>query len=163
MEDPNGRPCLADLVERRRERLFHVGRLDSDSEGLILLTNDGALANALAHPSHEVPKTYLVTVEGRIRPGVGKQLRDGVELEDGFANVDSFRIVDAIPGLTQAEITLHSGKNRIIRRLLKEVGYKVVGLVRTRIGPLALGELKPGHSRVLSSVEIASLKKAARL
>ncbi|MDR1189535.1 MAG: rRNA pseudouridine synthase [Bifidobacteriaceae bacterium] len=163
MDDPEDRPTLATLVESRPERLFHVGRLDRDSEGLILLTNDGALANALSHPSHEVPKTYLATVEGRVRPGVGRQLREGVELDDGFAQVDSFRLIDAIPGYTQVELTLHSGRNRIVRRLFGAVGYRVTRLVRTRVGNITLGELRPGRWRVLAGPELAALKKAAGL
>ncbi|MDR1634878.1 MAG: rRNA pseudouridine synthase [Bifidobacteriaceae bacterium] len=163
MDDPQDRPTLAGLVESRTERLFHVGRLDRDSEGLILLTNDGALANALSHPSHEVPKTYLATVEGRVGPGVGKRLRQGIELEDGPAAVDSFRVVDAIPGYTQVELTLHSGRNRVVRRLLAAVGHPVTGLARVRIGPIALGDLKSGRWRVLGATELASLKKAAGL
>ncbi|MDR0593352.1 MAG: rRNA pseudouridine synthase [Bifidobacteriaceae bacterium] len=163
MDDPQDRPTLASLVEQRPERLFHVGRLDRQSEGLVLLTNDGALANALAHPSHEVPKTYLATVEGRVKPGVGKQLRDGVELEDGMVAVDSFRIVDAVPGFSQVELTLHSGRNRVVRRLLEAVGHPVTDLVRTRVGTIALGDLKPGKWRVVAGPELAALKKAAGL
>ncbi|MDR2373550.1 MAG: rRNA pseudouridine synthase [Bifidobacteriaceae bacterium] len=163
MEDPQGRRTLASLVETRSERLFHVGRLDRDSEGLILLTNDGALANALTHPAHEVPKTYLATVEGRVRPGVGKRLREGIELEDGPAAVDAFRLVDSIPGLSQVEVVLHSGRHRIVRRLLAAVGHPVTRLVRTRVGPIALGDLKSGKWRVVAGAELASLKKAAGL
>jgi 23S rRNA pseudouridine2605 synthase len=163
MSDPSGRATLADFVKNRDERLFHVGRLDQESEGLILLTNDGALANALTHPSHAVSKTYLVTVEGRIGPGVGKRLRQGIELDDGVASVDSFRVVDAIAGFTQVEVKLHSGRNQVIRRLMDAIGHPVVRLVRTRIGPLAIGELRPGRSRVLSSAEVGSLKRAAGL
>ncbi|MDR1441306.1 MAG: rRNA pseudouridine synthase [Bifidobacteriaceae bacterium] len=163
MDDPKDRPTLAALTESRSERLFHVGRLDRDSEGLILLTNDGAFANALSHPSHEVAKTYLVTVEGRVRPGVGKVLREGIELDDGPASVDSFRLVDSIPGYTQIEVTLHSGRNRIVRRILEAAGHPVVRLVRTRIGTVALGDLKPGKWRVLGGPELASLKKVAGL
>ncbi|MDR2566613.1 MAG: rRNA pseudouridine synthase [Bifidobacteriaceae bacterium] len=163
MDDPEDRPTLAALVQTRKERLFHVGRLDRDSEGLILLTNDGALANALAHPSHEVPKTYLATVEGRVSRGVGRRLREGIELEDGVAAVDSFRLVDSIPGYTQVELTLHSGRNRVVRRMLAEVGHPVTQLVRTKVGPIALGDLKSGRWRVLSGPELASLKKAANL
>ncbi|MDR0627263.1 MAG: rRNA pseudouridine synthase [Bifidobacteriaceae bacterium] len=163
MDDPQDRPTLASLVEARPERLFHVGRLDQASEGLILLTNDGALANALTHPAHEVPKTYLATVEGRVAKGVGKRLREGIELEDGLARVDSFRLVDSVPGLTQVELVLHSGRNRVVRRLLAAVGYPVVGLVRTKVGPIALGDLRPGRWRILTGPELASLKQTAGL
>ncbi|MDR2378428.1 MAG: rRNA pseudouridine synthase [Bifidobacteriaceae bacterium] len=163
MDDPQDRPTLASLVESRPERLFHVGRLDRASEGLILVTNDGPLANALAHPSHEVAKTYLVTVEGRVRPGVVKRLREGVELDDGSVAADAARLIDSIPGYTQVELTLHSGRNRVVRRLFEAVGHPVTRLVRTRIGPIALGDIKPGKWRVLGPAELASLKKAAGL
>ncbi|MDR1799848.1 MAG: rRNA pseudouridine synthase [Bifidobacteriaceae bacterium] len=163
LRDPQGRPALGDFVQDRPERLFHVGRLDFDSEGLLLLTNDGDLANWLTHPSHEVPKTYLATVEGKLAGGIGKQLRAGVELEDGPAQVDACRLVDQIPGYTMVEVVLHSGRNRIVRRLFEAVGHPVTRLVRTRIGPIALGDLKVGRTRVLSKVEVASLKKAAGL
>jgi 23S rRNA pseudouridine2605 synthase len=163
MQDPDGRPTLAEYVSHRPERLFHVGRLDLDSEGLILLTNDGALANALSHPAAEVSKTYLATVEGRVSKGVGASLRRGIELEDGPATVDQFRLIDSIPGFTQVEVQIHSGRNRVIRRILDEVGHPVTRLVRTRIGPIALGDLKLGRTRVLSATEVASLKKAAGL
>jgi 23S rRNA pseudouridine2605 synthase len=121
MSDDRGRSCIGDLIERRvrgNKNLFHVGRLDADTEGLILLTNDGELAHRLMHPSHEVPKTYLATVTGKVPHGVGKQLRAGVELEDGIARVDDFAVVDAIPGKTLVRLTLHEGRNRIVRRML---------------------------------------------
>ncbi|MDR1393718.1 MAG: rRNA pseudouridine synthase [Bifidobacteriaceae bacterium] len=163
MQDPEGRPALGQFVTGRPERLFHVGRLDSESEGLILLTNDGPLANALAHPSTEVPKTYLATVEGRLKPATAKLLRSGIDLEDGPIAFEDCRLITSIPGYTQVELRLHSGRNRIVRRALKAVGHPVVRLVRIRIGPIALGDLKPGRSRVLSPTEVASLKKAAKL
>ena len=112
MSDDRGRPCIGDLVERRvrgNKNLFHVGRLDADTEGLILLTNDGELAHRLMHPSHEVPKTYLATVAGTVPRGLGKRLRAGVELDDGPARVDDFAVVDAIPGKTLVRVTLHEG------------------------------------------------------
>ncbi|MDR1823760.1 MAG: rRNA pseudouridine synthase [Bifidobacteriaceae bacterium] len=162
-DDPEGRPTVMDFVQGRPERLFHVGRLDAETEGLLLLTNDGDLANWLTHPSHEVPKTYLATVEGKVAPGIGKRLKAGLELEDGPAQVDAFRIVDQIPGYTMVEVVLHAGRNRIVRRLFDAVGHPVTRLVRTRVGPIALGDLKVGRTRVLSQVEVASLKKAAGL
>jgi 23S rRNA pseudouridine2605 synthase len=163
MEPATDRPTLAEYAARRPERLFHVGRLDVDTEGLIFLTNDGPLANALAHPSAEVPKTYLATVEGRVAHSAGTRLKRGVELEDGPARVDEFRIVDSIPGFSQVEVTLHSGRNRIVRRLMEELGHPVTRLVRVQIGPIALGDLRAGRTRVLSAPEVASLKKAAGL
>src|SRR5258705_4506839 len=141
MSDDRGRPCLGALVEHRvrgNKKLFHVGRLDADTEGLMLLTNDGELAHRLMHPSFEVPKTYLATVEGSVRRGLGRKLRDGVELDDGPAHVDDFALVDKVPGKTLVRVTLHEGRKRIVRRLLAAVGHPVQGLVRTDIGSVAL-------------------------
>jgi len=157
MHDPEGRPSLQQFVQGREERLFHVGRLDADSEGLLLLTNDGELANRLSHPSHGVAKTYLVTVEGRVPAGVGARLKKGVELEDGVVAVDAFRVVDATPQASMVEIVLHEGRNRVVRRLLEEVGHPVTRLLRTQIGPIKLGDLRPGRTRVLGKAEVGSL------
>lgn len=160
MHDPEGRPSLAQFVANREERLFHVGRLDADSEGLLLLTNDGELANRLAHPSHGVAKTYLVEVQGRVREALGKQLRAGVELEDGTVTVDEFKIVQVASHASLVEVVLHEGRNRVVRRLFEEVGHPVDRLVRTRIGPIRLGDLRPGRTRVLSKTEVGSLMTA---
>jgi 23S rRNA pseudouridine2605 synthase len=157
MHDPQGRPSLTQFVADRPERLFHVGRLDADTEGLLLLTNDGELANRLAHPSYEVAKTYLATVEGRVRPAVGVRLRAGVRLDDGPAKVDSFKVVDATPTETLVEVVLHEGRNRVVRRMLAEVGHPVTRLVRTRIGPVRLGSLRPGRTRELTGTELGEL------
>lgn len=157
MHDPEGRPCIGDIVAARTERLFHVGRLDTDTEGLILLTNDGDFANRLSHPSHEVPKVYLAEVRGPVPRGVGRQLREGVELEDGFARVDSFKLVDSRPGHALVEIVLHEGRNRIVRRLLDEVGHPVERLARTQVGPVLLGDLLPGRTRALTRAELSDL------
>lgn len=157
MSDDRGRPNLGDLVADRSERLFHVGRLDADTEGLILLTNDGELANRLAHPSFGVAKTYLATVAGPVPRSVGRQLTQGIELEDGPARADSFRVVQGIPGQVMVEIVLHEGRNHIVRRMLAEVGHPVLALVRTRVGPIALGQQRPGTVRVLSGPEVRSL------
>src|SRR5256885_1511066 len=137
MSGERGRRCIGDLVENRvrgNKSLFHVGRLDADTEGLLLLTNDGELAHRLMHPSYEVPKTYLATVTGSVPRGLGKTLRAGVELDDGPVAVDDFAVVDAVPGKTLLRITLHEGRKRIVRRLLAEVGYPVEALVRVSIG-----------------------------
>ncbi|WP_422723826.1 pseudouridine synthase [Isoptericola luteus] len=161
MSDPDGRPTIADLVKDRSERLFHVGRLDTDSEGLLLLTNDGELANRLAHPKYEIPKTYLVTVEGgEFYPRHAKELQSGVELDDGVARMDKVRVVDSVPGVTMLEVVLHEGRNRIVRRMLAEVGFPVIRLVRTRMGPIPLGDLKAGRTRVLGRTELGTLMRA---
>ncbi len=157
MSDDRGRECLGDLVADRSERLFHVGRLDADTEGLILLTNDGELANRLAHPSYGVAKTYLATIEGPVPRAVGRELLAGVELEDGPAKVDAYKIVQALPGQVLVEVVLHEGRNHIVRRMFEAVGHPVVGLVRTRIGPIVLGQLRPGTLRVLSGAEERAL------
>ena len=163
MSDDQGRPCVGDLVEYRvrgNKKLFHVGRLDADTEGLLILTNDGELAHRLMHPSFEVPKTYLATVVGAVPRGLGKTLRAGVELDDGPVHVDDFAVVDAVPGKSLVRVTLHEGRKRIVRRLLAEVGFPVKELVRTDIGTVSLGEQRPGSIRVLTGKEIGELYKA---
>ena len=159
MDDPEGRPCISDYLKKRQsnERLFHVGRLDTGTEGLLILTNDGELANRLSHPKYEIPKTYLVQVRGPMAHGVGAQLKDGVELEDGWQKVDSFRLVDSTPGHVLAEVVLHSGKNRIVRRMFDAVGYPVERLVRVKFGPLALGDQRQGSIRMLGRHEVGYL------
>jgi 23S rRNA pseudouridine2605 synthase len=163
MSDDQGRPCVGDLVEYRvrgNKKLFHVGRLDADTEGLLILTNDGELAHRLMHPSYEVPKTYLATVLGSVPRGLGKKLRDGIELDDGPVRVDDFAVVDAVPGKSLVQVTLHEGRKRIVRRMLAAVGFPVQGLVRTDIGAVSLGEQRPGSIRVLTGKEIGQLYKA---
>jgi 23S rRNA pseudouridine2605 synthase len=160
MNDPQGRPDLGGIVGPREERLFHVGRLDTQTEGLILLTNDGELAHRLAHPSYEVPKTYLAEVTGPLARDVGKRLRAGIDLEDGPASVDSFRVVDARPGAALVEVVLHEGRNHIVRRMFDEVGHPVIRLVRTQVGPIRLGDLRPGRARAISGPELGSLLAA---
>jgi pseudouridine synthase len=158
MEDPDGRPCISDFVRKYHgERLFHVGRLDVATEGLLLLTNDGELANRLTHPSYEVPKTYLVQVRGPFPQGIGAELKAGVELEDGIASVDSFRLVDSTPGHVLIEVVLHSGKNRIVRRLFDAVGFPVLRLVRVKVGPIGLGDQRQGSIRNLGKQEVGHL------
>ncbi|MBB3604184.1 23S rRNA pseudouridine2605 synthase [Mycolicibacterium sp. BK556] len=166
MSDDRGRPCVGDLVEHRvrgNKNLFHVGRLDADTEGLLLLTNDGELAHRLMHPSFEVPKTYLATVTGSVPRGLGKTLRAGIELDDGPAAVDDFAVVDAVPGKTLVRVTLHEGRKHIVRRLLAAAGFPVEGLVRTNIGEVALGEQRPGSIRALTRKEVGDLYKAVGL
>jgi 23S rRNA pseudouridine2605 synthase len=166
MSDDRGRPCIGDLVEHRvrgNQKLFHIGRLDADTEGLILLTNDGELAHRLMHPSYEVPKTYVATVAGSVPRGLGKTLRAGIELDDGSASVDDFAVVDAIPGKTLVRVTLHEGRKRIVRRLLAAAGFPVQELVRTDIGAVSLGDQRPGSIRALGRNEIGDLYKAVGL
>ena len=163
MSDDQGRPCVGDLVEYRvrgNKKLFHVGRLDADTEGLLILTNDGELAHRLMHPSYEVPKTYLATVVGSVPRGLGKTLKAGVELDDGPAAVDDFAVMDAVPGKSLVKVTLHEGRKRIVRRLFAHVGFPVKELVRTDIGSVSLGEQRPGSIRVLTTKEIGELYKA---
>ena len=161
MSDDRGRPCLMDFVADRPERLFHVGRLDADTSGLLLLTNDGELANRLAHPRHAVAKTYRATVPGPVGRDVGRRLQSGVDLDDGPARADSFRVVSEHGDRSIVEIVLHEGRNRIVRRMLDAVNHPVIDLVRTQLGPLQLGGLKPGHLRELTSEQIRQLYAAA--
>lgn len=163
MSDPQGRPCLADLVGNREQRLFHVGRLDADSEGLLLLTNDGELGHRLTHPSFGVPKTYLAEVLGSVPRDLGKMLRAGVELEDGLVQVDSFRVVGRSGTRVMVEVVLHEGRNHVVRRLLAAVDHPVQRLVRTAVGPIRLGDLRPGRTRPLNRGEIAELFSAVDL
>jgi 23S rRNA pseudouridine2605 synthase len=157
MSDARGRRTVGDLVADHPQRLFHVGRLDADSEGLLLLTNDGELAHRLMHPGFKVVKVYLATVAGLVGRQVGSRLRAGVDLEDGPVRVDRFRVVDSAAGRTLVEMALHEGRKHIVRRLLAEVGHPVERLVRTAVGPVQLGTLRPGSSRVLASTEVGEL------
>ncbi|MGO3085398.1 pseudouridine synthase, partial [Ancrocorticia populi] len=150
-------PRLALYVEDRPERLFHVGRLDQDTEGLILLSNDGELTHRLTHPSYEVPKTYIARVEGSVTRGLGKVLTRGVTLEDGFVQVDDFVLRESADRNSIVEITLHSGRNRIVRRIMEEVGHPVMELVRTRFGTIEVGHLKPGRTRQIAGTELSAL------
>ncbi|SDQ38998.1 pseudouridine synthase [Quadrisphaera sp. DSM 44207] len=160
MRDEQGREDLSAFVADRPERLFHVGRLDTDTEGLILLTNDGDLAHRLQHPSFEVPRTYLAEVAGPVARDVGRRLRAGVELEDGEARADSFRLVDSVPGRAVVEVVLHEGRKHVVRRMLAAVGHPVLRLVRTRIGPVHLGDLRAGATRPLTREELGRLRGA---
>ena len=161
MNDDLGRVDIGDYLTGRDERLFHVGRLDADTEGLLILTNDGDLAHRLQHPAYGVLKTYLAQVPGPVARDVGKRLRAGVELEDGPVSVDSFLIVDSQPGKALVEVILHEGRKHIVRRALEAVGYPVISLVRTQVGPIRLADTKPGKWRALSAGEVAALYAAA--
>ncbi|WP_349828360.1 pseudouridine synthase [Brevibacterium litoralis] len=163
MSDPEGRKNLSDYLRDRPERLFHVGRLDYDTEGLLLLTNDGEMANRLTHPRYEVQKTYLAQVKGQVAKGVGNQLRSGIELDDGLVTVDRFKVVDSTPGRSLVEITLHSGRNRVVRRMMDAVGNPVLRLVRTKFGPIELAEERQGKIRDLRPDEVTALMEAVKL
>lgn len=189
MSDARGRPTIADLLteqpgagsrggrspgaaaERARERpspgatprLFHVGRLDYDTEGLMLVTNDGELAHRLTHPRFGVPKTYLAEVAGPVPRGLGRQLLTGVELDDGTASADKFRVIEQVGGRALVEITLHEGRKHIVRRMLAAAGHPVSRLVRTQVGPVTLGSLRPGATRKLSTKEVGELYAAVGL
>jgi pseudouridine synthase len=163
MSDPRGRRTVADFLGDRPERLFHIGRLDYDTEGLMLLTNDGELAHRLAHPSFEVAKTYLADVTGPVPKDLGRRLATGVELEDGVATADRFRVIDRSGHRALVEITLHEGRKHVVRRMLAAAGHPVSRLVRTDVGPIRLGNLKPGTSRELTTREIGELYAAVGL
>lgn len=163
MSDPEGRRNLGDLVADRPERLFHVGRLDTDTSGLILLTNDGDFAQRMAHPSYEVDKTYVAEVEGEVYRRTVKQLLEGVTLEDGPVTVRKARIVQASEQKSIVELVIHEGRNRIVRRLLDHVGHPVRRLTRTAIGPVQLGKLPVGEMRDLSRAELGELLDVAKL
>jgi 23S rRNA pseudouridine2605 synthase len=154
--DPQGRPTVVELVPDE-PRVFPVGRLDRDSEGLLLLTNDGDLTHRLTHPSFGVDKEYLAEVEGQPSRGALRRLRDGVELDDG--PTAPAKVASLAPNLLR--ITIHEGRNRQIRRMCEAVGHPVVRLVRTRIGPLAERHLKPGEWRPLDPEEVWALERAA--
>lgn len=164
MQPEDDRPCVGDYVTTKLDgRYYHVGRLDAATEGLLLLTNHGELAHRLMHPSWEVPKTYTALVQGKVRNGLGKVLRDGVELEDGWANVDKFRILELRPKSSIVELTLHSGQNRVVRRMLSAVDHPVTRLVRIQHGPVRLADLRPGAMRPLNGAEMAQLLQLVQL
>lgn len=163
MSDPEGRRTIADLVTDRTERLFHVGRLDTDTSGLLLLTNDGDFAQRMAHPSYEVDKTYVAEVSGELSRSTVQALLDGVVLDDGPVTVSEAKIVARAKDKSIIELVIHEGRNRIVRRLLDHVGHPVRRLTRTQLGPVRLGALKPGELRDLSLDELGELLEAARL
>ncbi len=149
MSDSRGRQTVADFLGDRAQRLFHVGRLDYDTEGLILLMNDGELAHRLSHPRFGVLKTYLADIPGPVPRDLGRQLIAGIRLADGMASADRFRVLERAGNRALVEITLHEGRKHIVRRMLAEAGHPVSRLVRTQVGPVALGSLRPGASRRL--------------
>lgn len=163
MSDPEGRRTLSDFVTDRPERLFHVGRLDTDTEGLILLTNDGDFAQRVAHPSYELDKTYVAEVAGQVSKATVREVLEGVTLEDGPVEVSSFKVVSSHGGKTIVELVIHEGRNRIVRRLLDQVGHPVKRLTRTAIGPVRLSGLGKGELRELTRDELGTLLDAAKL
>jgi 23S rRNA pseudouridine2605 synthase len=163
MSDPEGRRTLSDFVTDRPERLFHVGRLDTDTEGLILLTNDGDFAQRVAHPSYELDKTYVAEVAGQVSKATVREVLEGVTLEDGPVEVSSFKVVSSHGGKTIVELVIHEGRNRIVRRLLDQVGHPVKRLTRTAIGPVRLSGLGKGELRELNRDELGTLLDAAKL
>jgi 23S rRNA pseudouridine2605 synthase len=163
MSSASERPCLGDLLTNYGTGLHHVGRLDVDSEGLLLVTNDGPLSHRLTHPSYEVAKRYLVELEGAVPRGLSRALRKGVELDDGPARVDDFVLIDSTPRRALVEVELHEGRNRIVRRIFEAVDLPVRRLVRLSVGPIRLGELKPGRVRHLNVGERRSLYQVVEL
>ncbi|NEK56803.1 rRNA pseudouridine synthase [Geodermatophilus sabuli] len=163
MSDDRNRPCVGDMVGDLAKGLVHVGRLDQDTEGLLLVTNDGELAHRLAHPSFEVRKTYLAQVSGSVPRDLGKRLRGGVELEDGPVRVDSFAVVDTHAGQSVVEVVLHEGRKHIVRRLLAHVGLPVSRLTRTAVGPVRLERMRSGSIRRLTRAEVGALQEAVGL
>ena len=166
MSDDLGRPCVGDVVSEKvaaGQRLFHVGRLDADTEGLLILTNDGELANRLMHPKYEVTKTYLATVLGEADRKLVRQLKEGIELEDRLAKADFAQVVDTNQGYSLVRLELHEGRKHIVRRMLKEAGFPVQRLVRTKLHTVQLGDMKPGGLRALNSSELTSLYKAVEM
>lgn len=160
MHDPHGRPTLEAYLADRTERLFHVGRLDAETSGLLLLTNDGELAHRLMHPSYEIPKRYVATVQGRVERGLGRRLKAGVLLHDGEVRVDEFLLRDSGAASSLVELVLHEGRNHVVRRLLAEVGHPVTRLARTQVGPVRLGRLRPGQTRPVAGTELGALMSA---
>lgn len=159
MFDPEGRPSLSDFVDLRRERLFHVGRLDKDSEGLILLTNDGDLTFRATHPSFGLEKTYIIEFDGKIPVGAERTLIKGVELEDGMGRVLTFKQLSP----QWIEVSIHEGRYHIIRRLMEAVDIPVLRLIRTKFGPISLGDTPEGRWRDLNDGELFNLQKVLQL
>lgn len=162
MHDDRGRPDLRRYTDRFAERLFNVGRLDYNTSGLLVLTNDGPLAQQLAHPSFGVTKVYIAKVRGRVTAQTIARLTRGIDLDDGPIAADRARLLDQAGGTSLVELTLHSGRNRIVRRMMAEVGHPVVELVRRRFGPLRLGTLPAGAVRELTTVERGALLTLSR-
>jgi len=162
MADERGRRDLREFTAALPVRLYNVGRLDAETSGLLLLTNDGELAHVLAHPSFGVEKTYIAKAQGRVEPRAIRALLDGFLLEDGPIRADAARVLGVSGGTSLVELTLHSGRNRIVRRMLEHVGHPVLELVRRQFGPLHLGSLAAGRTREVTPVELGALLKLVR-
>src|SRR3954453_14639571 len=160
---PPGRPTVGDMMGALAAGLVHVGRLDQDTEGLLLLTTDGELAHRLAHPSYEVKKTYLAQVSGSVPRDLGRRLKKGVQLDDGPVAVDSFQVMDTHAGQSVVEVVLHEGRKHIVRRLLAEVGLPVNRLTRTAVGPIELARMRTGTIRKLTRSEVGALHELVGL
>ncbi len=163
MQDDQGRECVGDLVAEYPERLFHVGRLDADTEGLLLLTNDGELSQRLSHPSHGIVKTYFARVSGKVTKEQITQIKAGVVIEGTPVAVTDCLLLDTNSNMSVVEISIHEGRNRILRKLFEELGHPVIDLVRTQIGPVKLGNLRSGNLRELTNKELGNLYSAVGL
>jgi 23S rRNA pseudouridine2605 synthase len=157
MSDERGRSSLAEMVEDLTVTVHHVGRLDADSEGLMILTNDGPLSHRLTHPSFGVAKVYVAEVEGVVPRAVTRSLTEGVELDDGPVRADAVKLVDATKERSVLEVTIHEGRNHVVRRMFDTVGFPVTRLARVAVGPIRLGDLKPGRRRHLQPGEVQAL------
>ncbi|HWB67546.1 MAG TPA: pseudouridine synthase [Mycobacteriales bacterium] len=163
MSDDRGRPCVGDLVTDIEVQLHHVGRLDADSEGLLLLTNDGALSHRLTHPSFGVAKTYLAEIEGSAGRGFERALKAGVELEDGVMKADTAKVIESTTARSVVELSIHEGRKHVVRRAMEALDHPVTRLVRVAVGPIRLGDLKPGKRRHLQRQEVQSLYRAVEM
>ncbi len=164
MSDPEGRPSLGDYFKERSERLFHVGRLDKESEGLIVLTNDGEIAHRATHPSYGLVKKYIVEIEGHLSAVQAQELRDGIRLEDGLARaLEVIVLREPTPKNAWIEISIHEGRYHIVRRMFEELGLPVLRLIRTEFGPLNIGETKVGRWRHLNEGEVENLFNVLKL
>jgi 23S rRNA pseudouridine2605 synthase len=159
MRDPQGRRTVAEMIPKGMPRVVPVGRLDYDTSGVLLMTNDGELANILTHPRFGVEKTYRAVVKGRLMPEEIAKLKGGVMLEEFRAAGAQVRVVAIRRDTSVLDITIHEGKNRQVRRMFEAVGHPVVALARLKFGPLKLGDLPPGHSRALTEREVAQLRR----
>jgi 23S rRNA pseudouridine2605 synthase len=163
LKDPGERPIVTDLIKDIPQRIYPVGRLDFDTLGLLLMTNDGDFSYRLTHPQYHVPRTYKVTIDGTLPPNALENLRKGVTLEDGFSGRSRVSVVNQYRGKTLIRITVTQGRNRLVRRMFEALGYRTIHLIRTGFGNLELGKLKTGHYRHLEPYEVLALKRSVGL